>query len=89
MKNRITERALACLNATNEAIIRSDYRDEAFSTVENTFARSRSQLVKYGPWPRMQPDFGSRQRKRENTLPGLTARLIRKRGSALLRNGLN
>jgi hypothetical protein len=46
MKTQITERALACLNATNEAIIRSDYRDEAFSTVENTFARFRSQLVK-------------------------------------------
>jgi hypothetical protein len=28
MNNQITERALACLNATNEAI-RSDYRDEA------------------------------------------------------------
>jgi hypothetical protein len=46
MKNRITEGALACLNATNGAIIRSDYRDKAFSTIENTFARSRSQLVK-------------------------------------------
>jgi hypothetical protein len=28
MKNQITERALACLNATNKAIMRSDYRDE-------------------------------------------------------------
>jgi hypothetical protein len=46
MKSQITERALACLNVTNEAIIRSDDQDQAFSTVENTFARSRSQLVK-------------------------------------------
>jgi hypothetical protein len=29
MKTKITERVLACLNATNEAISRSDYRDEA------------------------------------------------------------
>jgi hypothetical protein len=45
MKNQITERALACLNATNEAMIRSDYRDEAFSTVENTFPRSAGNPV--------------------------------------------
>jgi hypothetical protein len=33
MKDQITERAVACLNATNEAIIRSDYRDEALQGV--------------------------------------------------------
>jgi hypothetical protein len=33
MKTRITERALACLNATNEAIVRSDYRDEVLQGV--------------------------------------------------------
>jgi hypothetical protein len=35
VKNRVTERALAYLNATNEAIIRSDYRDEALQRVCN------------------------------------------------------
>jgi hypothetical protein len=29
VKNQITERALACLNATNEGDHRSDYRDQA------------------------------------------------------------
>ena len=33
MKDQITERALACLNATNEAIIRSESRDEALQRV--------------------------------------------------------
>jgi hypothetical protein len=44
MKNQITERALACLNATNEAIIRSDYRDEALQGVSRR--RGAGQFVR-------------------------------------------
>jgi hypothetical protein len=34
-ENQITERALACLNATNDAMMRSDYRDEALHDLDN------------------------------------------------------
>jgi hypothetical protein len=58
MKNQITERALACLNATNEAIVRSDYRDEALQGVQccaqaRWFHRRSSSVGAFSEFPKV------------------------------------